>query len=63
MNTKEIKQKNTTELNALITEKEKALQAFRFGVAGSNVRNVKEGAVLKKDIARIKTFLRAQHNA
>ncbi|OHA93342.1 MAG: 50S ribosomal protein L29 [Candidatus Zambryskibacteria bacterium RIFCSPLOWO2_02_FULL_39_26] len=57
MKIKELKSKNPKELNSLLSEKTSALRAFRFAVAGSNVRNVKEGLTLKKDIARIKTIL------
>ena len=61
MNMKEIAQKNTQELRKLNAEKKEALRAFRFGIAGSNVRNVKEGAVLKKDIARIETHINTKN--
>ncbi|MBP6888858.1 MAG: ribosomal protein [Patescibacteria group bacterium] len=54
---KDLLKKNTAELKTLISEKKLALRNFRFSVAGSNVRNVKEGNVLKKDIARILTIL------
>ncbi len=57
MNSKELKNKNEKELHTLLKEKALALKNFRFSVAGSNVRNVKEGKALKKDIARIKTSL------
>ncbi len=57
MKIKELKNKSPKELNSLIVEKGLALRAFRFAVAGSNVRNVKEGKALKKDIARMKTLL------
>ncbi len=35
------------------------LSKFRFGVAGSKTRNVKEGRAAKKEIARIMTELNA----
>ena len=54
---KELKNKNSKELQALLSEKRLALRTFRFSVAGSNTRNVKEGNALKKDIARILTLL------
>lgn len=49
--------KNPKELKLLLSEKRLALRSFRFAVSGSNVRNVKEGNLLKKDIARIITRL------
>ena len=49
--------KSINELKSLLSEKKVALRNFRFAVSGSNVRNVKEGNLLKKDIARIMTIL------
>jgi ribosomal protein L29 len=57
MKIKELAKKNTAELIKTLSEKRVALRDFRFSVSGSNVRNVKEGNVLKKDIARILTLL------
>jgi ribosomal protein L29 len=47
--------KNIEELQKVIREKREALQAFRFGTSGSKTRNVKEGKMLRKDIARAET--------
>jgi ribosomal protein L29 len=49
--------KNKEDLVKALYEKREALRAFRFGEAGSKTRNVKEGALLKKEIARIMTEL------
>ena len=57
MKIKELKQKNTKELEILLTDKRLALRNFRFAIAGSKTRNVKEGMALKKDIARIMTIM------
>ncbi|TSC70270.1 MAG: hypothetical protein CEO12_474 [Parcubacteria group bacterium Gr01-1014_46] len=57
MKNKDIVKKNTKELHTLLGEKKLALRDFRFSVSGSNVRNVKEGKMAKKDIARILTVL------
>ena len=54
---KELIKKSANELKSLLSEKRLALRNFRFAVSGSNVRNVKEGNGLKKDIARILTIL------
>ena len=54
---KDFIKKTPAELKSLLSEKGLALRNFRFAVSGSNVRNVKEGNALKKDIARIKTIL------
>ena len=47
--------KTTADLQKLLLEKQEQLRQFRFGIAGSKTRNVKEGRNLRKDIARIKT--------
>ena len=57
---KDFIKKTPKELKALLLEKRLALRTFRFAVAGSNMRNVKEGNNLKKDIARILTLLNAK---
>ncbi len=59
---KDFIKKTEKELGTLLTEKRLALRNFRFSVAGSNVRNVKDGLVLKKDIARILTILNKKEN-
>lgn len=55
MKAKEIKNKQDDELKKLLLDRQKALRLFRFGVAGSKAKNVKEGRTLRKDIARILT--------
>lgn len=55
---KEFKNKSTQELTKMLADKRVALKDFRFGIAGSKVRNVKEGRELKRDIARIMTALK-----
>lgn len=59
---KEIKNKPIKDLMKLITEKKESLLTFRFGSAGSRVKNVKEARNLKKDIARIMTEISSQTN-
>lgn len=53
----EYKDKKTEDLVKELKEKRRALQEFRFGMAGSKIKNVKEGRTLKRDIARILTAL------
>ena len=55
--------KNKDELKRLLVEKRKALHDFRFAFAGGKVKNVKEGKVARKDIARILTALGAEAKA
>lgn len=52
---KELTNKSIKDLIKMLGEKKDALQAFRFGGAGTKVKNVKEGRNLRKDIARIMT--------
>lgn len=54
---KDLVNKSRKDLQAILSEKRVALKDFRFAVAGSNTRNVKEGNDLKKDIARILTAM------
>ncbi len=56
---KDFKNKTEKELKTLLGEKRVALRNFRFSIAGSKVKNVKEGYVLRKDIARILTLVNA----
>ena len=51
----DFKTKTTDELNRLILENRQKLQAFRFAMAGSKQKNVKELSAVKKQIARILT--------
>ncbi len=52
--------KTDAELLTLVAEKRASLRAFRFGIAGSKTRNVREGRATKRDIATILTTLRAR---
>ena len=51
------KNKDQRELGKLLKERKEALSTFRFHLAGSKVRNLKEGRAIRKDIARIMTEL------
>jgi ribosomal protein L29 len=54
---KELLNKTENELKNLLKEKREALRTFRFAMSGSKTKNLKEGANLKKEIARIMTVL------
>lgn len=56
MKKKDFKNKSPKELETILTEKQVALRNFRFAIAGSNTRNVREGRAMRKDIARILTL-------
>lgn len=51
----DIKKTSDKDLAQTLKEKQAKLKDFRFGVAGSKVRNVREGRALRRDIARILT--------
>ncbi|MFA6315184.1 MAG: 50S ribosomal protein L29 [Candidatus Paceibacterota bacterium] len=53
---KDITNKTEGDLARMLVEKNEALRVFRFGGAGAKSKNVKEGRMIRKDIARIKTF-------
>lgn len=54
----ELNEKNEKDLMKMLAEKRIASRNFRFGLAGSKVRNIKEGLLIRKEIARILTALR-----
>ena len=53
----DLKGKTKEELTRLVAEKREAGRVFRFAMAGSKTKNVKEGKSFRKDIARILTEL------
>jgi ribosomal protein L29 len=59
----EFNNKSKNELKGLLAEKRKNLHDFRFAFAGGKVKNVKEGKVARKDIARILTAMALQNKA
>ena len=61
MKTKDITTKTAADLAKLGADKREALRVFRFGGAGAKTKNVKEGAAIRKDIARILTALNAKN--
>ena len=60
MKTKELTEKSDTDITKLLSEKRKMLRLFRFGIAGSKAKNVKEGRNLKREIAQILTEINAR---
>ena len=57
---KEISKKSKEELEKLHGDMLVSLRNFRFGLAGSKTRNLKEGRNLRKDIARVLTALKSK---
>lgn len=54
---KELLKKTPQELVKMIREKEEALRLFRFAISGSKTRNVREGRMLRREIAQIHTVI------
>lgn len=57
MKKKEIKGAADKDLKTMLTEKRKKLADFRFNIVGGKIKNVKEGRVLRKEIAQVLTEL------
>ena len=55
-----IKTQSTEELLRTVAEKREALRVFRFGGAGSRVRNVREGRNVRREIAQILTEVQSR---
>jgi len=58
MNTKDLRIKTKAELEKMLEERADALNKFKFSVAGSKTKNVKEGSRLKLEIAQILTIIK-----
>jgi len=52
MDTQELKNMNITDLTKLIVEKQEELRKFRFGVAGSGMRNTHAIRNLRREVAQ-----------
>ena len=58
----DLTKKNDKDLDKLLVEHQEELRGFRFGIAGSKIRDVKTGKNLKKEIARILTEKTSRKN-
>lgn len=59
----DIKKTSIEDLRTAVREKQESLRAFRFGGSGGRARNVREGRVLRREVARHLTELRAREIA
>ena len=57
----ELKNKTDNDLAKILHDKYEALKNFRFNIAGSKTRNVKEGRGLRKEIAQVLTEINARN--
>lgn len=55
----ELREKPAAELHKLLKEDRERLRTLRFDLAAGKVKNVREIRSLRKDIARLLTFLRS----
>lgn len=60
---KEFQNKTKQDLVKMLKEKKEALRAFNFGISGSKIKNVKQGRTIKKEIAKILTFINSDINS
>lgn len=54
---KKTSDKNKEEILKELKDGEEALRSFRFGIAGSKIKNVRDGRNIRRNIARLKTSL------
>ncbi len=59
----ELKNKPPAELDKLLRDGRKKLHSLRFDLAAGKVKNIAEIRELKKDIARVLTFLHRRPNS
>lgn len=57
MKAKDIRKKNSADMQKQLVELETELRDFRFGMSGGRTKNVKRARAIRKDIARIKTVM------
>lgn len=57
MDIKEIRDKKSEELKALLTEKQDASRELRFGIYSKQAKNNREYRNCRRDVARIMTVL------
>ena len=62
MNKKEIKNKDIQELTGLLKDLRLQLESFGTDVLQGKEKNVKKGRFIRKDIARIKTYIKVKES-
>jgi len=58
MKPKELQKKSSPELQKFLVENQEKLQQMRFGLSAGKVKNVRDIRHIKKEIARILTYLK-----
>ena len=59
MKAHELREKSSEELHSMLREKQEHADSLRFLLAQKKVKNVKELAGIRKDVARILTVLKS----
>ena len=59
----ELKTKPAAELEKLLRESRERLRVMKFDLAAGKVKNINEIQMLRKNVARISTFLEQSKNA
>lgn len=62
MEAKELREKTREDLQKMLDEKRGSLSKFHFDLSFGKNKNVRQGSVLKKDIARILTVITQKEN-
>lgn len=62
MKAREMREQNTDQLNETMKQRQASLVNFRLQMATGLVENVRSAREARKDIARIKTVLKAREN-
>ncbi len=57
MNATDVRKKSDNELAKILTELERELHEFRFGMSGGRTKDVRKARTVRHDIARIKLVL------
>jgi len=60
MDYKELKNKSEKELHGTLSEKREELRGLRFEASENQLKNVKKISKIKKDIARVLTFINSK---
>lgn len=59
---KDLNKKTVKDLEKLLAERREDARKFRFNISGSKIKNVREGANARKDVARLLSELRARRD-
>ena len=60
MDYKELKNKSEKELHETLSEKREELRGLRFEASENQLKNVKKISKIKKDVARVLTFINSK---